>query len=113
VGSQRAVSSRMEAFAKALKQDPQFDGILRERGRQLGIIEDSRLDRVVRARKIDRALTHSIGIEQGSRVNERADASITTIPKRHLSRWKPAAAPTSLEQMTRHEQLDDPTATER
>jgi hypothetical protein len=64
---QRAVSSRMEAFAKALKQDPQLDGILRERSRQLGIIEDSRLDRVVRARKIDRALTHSIGIEQGSR----------------------------------------------
>jgi hypothetical protein len=66
VGSQRAVSSRMEAFAKALKQDPQFDGILRERGRQLGIIEDSRLDRVVRARKIDRALTHSIGTSRGA-----------------------------------------------
>jgi hypothetical protein len=65
--AQRAVGSRMEAFAKALKQDPQLDGILRERGRELGIIEDSRLNRAVRAREIDRALTHSIGIEHGPR----------------------------------------------
>ena len=64
---QREVGSRMEAFAKALKQDPQLDGVLRARGRELGIAEGSRLDRVVQAREIDRALTRSIDIEHGPR----------------------------------------------
>ena len=65
--AQRAVGSRMEAFAKALKHDPQLDGILRERGRELGIIETrgwiGRCGRV----RFGRALTQSIGIEHGPR----------------------------------------------
>ena len=65
--AQRAVGTRMEAFAKALKRDPQLDSLLRERGQELGIAEGSRLDQVVRAREIDRALTRSIDIEHGPR----------------------------------------------
>jgi Ti-type conjugative transfer relaxase TraA len=65
--AQRQVGSRIEAFAKGLKQDPQLDGVLRERGRELGIAEGSRLERVVQAREIDRALTRSLGVEQGPR----------------------------------------------
>jgi Ti-type conjugative transfer relaxase TraA len=64
---QREVGTRMEAFAKDLKRDPRLDGVLRERGRELGIAEGSRLDRVVQAREIDRALTRSISIEHGPR----------------------------------------------
>jgi ABC-type phosphate transport system auxiliary subunit len=65
--AQRQVGSRMEAFAKELKRDPQLDSLLRQRGRELGIAEGSRLDRVVQAREIDRTLTRSLGIEHGPR----------------------------------------------
>lgn len=65
--AQRQVGTRMQAFAKALKQDPQLDGVLRARGRELGIAEGSRLDRVVQAREVERALTRAIGIEHGPR----------------------------------------------
>ena len=58
----------MEAFAKELKRDPQLDSVLRERGRELGIAEGSRLDRVVQAREIDRALTRAIDLEHGPRL---------------------------------------------
>jgi Ti-type conjugative transfer relaxase TraA len=72
--AQREVGSRMEAFAKDLKQDPRLDGLLRDRGRELGIAEGSRLDRMVQAREIDRALTRSIDIEHGPR--ERSGPSL-------------------------------------
>ena len=62
-----AIVTRMEAFAKALKRDPQLDSLLRERRRELGIDAASRLDQMVQAREIDRALTRSLGIEHGSR----------------------------------------------
>jgi hypothetical protein len=65
--AQRAVGTRMEAFAKELKRDPQIDSLLRERGRELGIDDGSRLERVVQAREIDRALTRQLGIEHGPR----------------------------------------------
>lgn len=65
--AQRAAGSRMEAFAKELKRDPQLDSLLRQRGRELGIAEGSRLDRVVQGREIDRALTRSLDIEHGPR----------------------------------------------
>ena len=66
--AQRQVGTRMEAFAKELKRDPQLDSVLRERGRELGIAEGSRLDRVVQAREIDRALTRAIDLEHGPRL---------------------------------------------
>jgi hypothetical protein len=66
-GTQREIGTRMEAFAKALKRDLPLDGVLRERGQELGIAEGSRLDRVVQAREVDRALTRAIGIEHGPR----------------------------------------------
>jgi AAA domain len=44
----RQAVSGMEAFAKELKQDPQLDSLLRQRGRDFGIEDGSRLDRVVR-----------------------------------------------------------------
>ncbi len=66
--AQRQVGTRMEAFAKELKRDPQLDGVLRERGRELGIAEGSRLDRVAQAREIDRALTRAIDLEHGPRL---------------------------------------------
>jgi Ti-type conjugative transfer relaxase TraA len=64
---QRAVGTRLIAFARELKQDVPLDSLLRERGRELGIIEGSRLDLVVQAREIDRSLTYSIDIEHGPR----------------------------------------------
>ena len=36
---QRAAGARLEKFAKALKADRALDGVLRERGRELGIAE--------------------------------------------------------------------------
>ncbi len=57
----------MEAFTKELKRDPQLDSLLRTRGRELGIDAGSRLDQVVQAREIDRALTRSIDLEHGPR----------------------------------------------
>jgi hypothetical protein len=61
--AQRAVGSRLEAFAQVLKQDPPLDNLFRERGREFGIAEGSRLERVVRAREIDDALTRQLGID--------------------------------------------------
>ncbi len=58
----------MEAFAQALKCDLPLDGLLRERGREMGIAEGSRLDRVVQAREIDRVLTRAIDLEHGPRM---------------------------------------------
>ena len=63
----REIGTRMEAFAKELKRDPQLDNLLRERGRELGIEAGSRLDQVVQAREIDRALTRAIDLEHGLR----------------------------------------------
>jgi hypothetical protein len=66
--AQREVGTRMEAFAKALKRDPQLDGLLRERGPELGIAKGSRLDQVVQAREIDRTLTRSMNLDHGPRM---------------------------------------------
>jgi hypothetical protein len=64
----REIGTRMEAFAKELKRDPQLDSLLRDRGRELGIEPGSRLDQVVQAREIDRALTRSMDLEHGPRM---------------------------------------------
>jgi Ti-type conjugative transfer relaxase TraA len=72
--ARREIGTRMEAFAKELKRDPQLDSLLRTRGRELGIAAGSRLDQVVRAQEIDRALTRSIDIEHGPR--ERSGPSL-------------------------------------
>jgi Ti-type conjugative transfer relaxase TraA len=64
---QRAIGTRMEAFAKALKQDQPLDRLLRERGQELGVVPGSRLEQVAQARQIDRALTRSIDLDHGQR----------------------------------------------
>ena len=65
--AKREVGARMKAFATELKRDPQLDGLLRQRGRELGVDEGSRLDRVVQAREADisRTLRHELGISLG------------------------------------------------
>ena len=63
----RRAGTRMEAFAKELKRDPQLDSLLRQRGRELGIGDGSRLDQVAQAREDDiaRALRRDLGISLG------------------------------------------------
>jgi len=63
----RAATKQLEAFARALKQDPALDGMLRERGRELGVEAGSRLERVVAAREVTHALTRSLDLEQAPR----------------------------------------------
>jgi Ti-type conjugative transfer relaxase TraA len=65
---QREAGTRLEAFAQELKRDPQLDGLLRERGRELGIEAGSRLDRVVQAPEVDGRLLRSVDIEHGPRL---------------------------------------------
>jgi hypothetical protein len=64
---QRAAGARLEKFAKALKADRSLDGVLRERGRELGVAEGSRRERVVQAKKaeITHELRHELGLSQG------------------------------------------------
>ena len=50
---QRHAGGRLEAFAKGLKQDASLDGLLRERGREFGVIAGSWLDRVARAGEVE------------------------------------------------------------
>ena len=54
------VENRMKAVVRDLKRDPQLESVLRSRQQELGIASGSRLDRVMRERDIDRALTQSI-----------------------------------------------------
>ena len=65
--AKREVGERMETFAKELKRDPQLDSLLRQRGRELGVDEGSRLDQVVQAREADisRTLRRDLGISLG------------------------------------------------
>jgi hypothetical protein len=65
--AKREVGERMEAFATELKRDPQLDSLLRQRGRELGVDEGSRLDQVVQAREADisRTLRRDLGISLG------------------------------------------------
>ena len=59
------VETRMKAFVADLKRDPQIESILRNRQQELGIKSGSRLDRVMRERDIDRAMTLSIRQTRG------------------------------------------------
>ncbi|MBN8928495.1 MAG: Ti-type conjugative transfer relaxase TraA, partial [Rhodospirillales bacterium] len=65
--AKREVGERMEVFATELKRDPQLDSLLRQRGRELGVDEGSRLDQVVQAREADisRTLRRDLGISLG------------------------------------------------
>lgn len=65
--TQREVGTRMRAFLQAVQRDPQLEGVLRERGRELGVVRGSWLDRVVRADEINRELSRS-QLDQGSRM---------------------------------------------
>ena len=64
---QRQAGAQLEAFARELKGDPELDGLLRERGRELGIEAGSRLDQVVQAPEVDRRLLRLIAIEHEPR----------------------------------------------
>jgi Ti-type conjugative transfer relaxase TraA len=55
------VEGRMKAMAGALKRDPQLESLMRSRSKELGIDPGSRLDRVMRERDTERAISHSIG----------------------------------------------------
>jgi len=63
----RKAVSGMEAFAKELKRDPQLDSLLRQRGRESGIKDGSRLDRVVRGEGWTRELVRELGLDHGLR----------------------------------------------
>jgi Ti-type conjugative transfer relaxase TraA len=65
--AQRKIGSQLVAFAKELKRDAQLESLMRERGRAFGIAEGSRLDRVVQAQDLDRALRREIDIDHGLR----------------------------------------------
>ena len=52
----------MERLAKDLKRDPRLDGMLRQRGSQLGVTEGSRLARVVRSPSSDDVLRRELGV---------------------------------------------------
>jgi hypothetical protein len=54
------VQARMKSIAGELKRDPQLESILQRRAQELGIERGSRLDRVLKAPTIERALTLSV-----------------------------------------------------
>ena len=58
--AQRTIGQQMVGFAKELKRDAQLDSVLRQRGQQLGIVEGSRLARVVQSQGTERALTRDL-----------------------------------------------------
>ena len=62
----RELGTLMEASAKALKANPQLDGLLRERGREFGMAEGSRLERIVQGKEqeITRELRRELGLSQ-------------------------------------------------
>ena len=60
--TQQAIGAEMEQFAQALKQDPELDSVLRQRGPELGVAEGSRLMRVVQSEKADHALRQELGL---------------------------------------------------
>ena len=65
----RAATGELEAFARALKQDAALDGLLRERGGELGVAEGSRLARVAAldGATVERALARELRLEQAPR----------------------------------------------
>ena len=54
------VKERMKSIAHELKRDPQLESILQRRAQELGIERGSRLDRVLKAPTIERALDLSV-----------------------------------------------------
>ncbi len=60
----RAVTQRLEAYAQALKQDPQLEAVLRSRGAEFGVEKGSRLEQVVQAPEVTERLMRQVGLEQ-------------------------------------------------
>jgi hypothetical protein len=60
----RAVTQRLEAYAQALKRDPQLESVLRTRGAEFGVEKGSRLERVVQAPEVSERLMRQVGLEQ-------------------------------------------------
>jgi hypothetical protein len=54
------VEARLKSIAGDLKRDPQLESLMRNRQKELGIDPGSRLDRVMRERDIERAISHSV-----------------------------------------------------
>jgi hypothetical protein len=54
------VKARMKSLAGELKRDPQLESILQRRSEELGIERGSRLDRVLKAPTMERALDLSV-----------------------------------------------------
>ena len=54
------VKARMKSLACELKRDPQLESILQQRSEELGIARGSRLDRVLKAPTMERALDLSV-----------------------------------------------------
>jgi len=65
----RAVTKKLEAFAHALKRDAALEGVLRERGPELGMAAGSRLDRVLAMSRaaVERELARELRLEQAPR----------------------------------------------
>ena len=65
----RAATGGMEAFARELKQDVALDGLLRERGGELGVAQGSRLARVAALDEaaVERELARELRLEQAPR----------------------------------------------
>jgi hypothetical protein len=64
-GMRQGLEARMKDLARDLKRDPMAEGILRSRANELGIDPDSRLDRVIRERDIDKAMALSVQLTHG------------------------------------------------
>ena len=63
--TQRAIAGRMQAMAREIKQDRPLDQVLRQRGHALGLVEGSRLERVVHTQKLTHELTRELGLRLG------------------------------------------------
>jgi hypothetical protein len=60
----RAVTERLEAHARTLKQNPRLEEVLRARGDEFGVEKGSRLERVLQAPEVSERLMRQVGLEQ-------------------------------------------------
>ena len=63
--AQRAVGTRLKAVAERIKEAPWLNDLLRDRGRELGVIERSRLDQLLRAPEVDWRLLRTMDVDHG------------------------------------------------
>jgi Ti-type conjugative transfer relaxase TraA len=58
------IEERMKTLAGAIKRDPQVESVLRARSREFGIERGSRLEKVIEAKNVERALARSVERER-------------------------------------------------